>query len=73
MQSVDDELERIFLYDINNNNVLLDYIFDNTSSSDPNFSKINHLGKLERDASGNGVKYNIRITEHITNLIKNDL
>ena len=72
MQSVDDELERIFLYDINNNNVLLDYNFDNTSSSDPNFSKINHLGKLERDASGNGVKYNIRITEHITNLIKND-
>lgn len=72
MQSVDDELDRIFIYDINNNTVLLDYSIDNTSSSDPNFSKINHLGKLERDDLGNGVKYKIRITEHITNLVKKD-
>ncbi|MGB1270193.1 MAG: DUF4270 domain-containing protein [Flavobacteriaceae bacterium] len=72
MQFIDDELDRIFIYDINNNTVLLDYSFDNTSSPDPSFSKINHLGKLERDDSGDGVKYKIRITEHITNLVKKD-
>lgn len=72
MQSVDKELERIFLFDINNNTVLLDYTFDNTNSSDPNYSKTSHLGKLERDDSGNGVKYKIRITEHVTNLIRKD-
>jgi hypothetical protein len=72
MQSVDEELERIFLFDINNNTILLDYTFDNDSSSDMNEYKTNHLGRLERDDSGNGVKYKIRITEHVTNLIKKD-
>jgi hypothetical protein len=66
------EPERIFIYDINNNRVLLDYNFDISSNSDENFSKINHLGKLERDDTGAGVKYKIRITEHMTNLVKND-
>lgn len=72
MQSPDNEPERIFLYDIDNNTVLLDYQIDNTSSSDPSNSRINHLGKLERDDLGNGVKYNIRITEHVTNLVRKD-
>ena len=66
------EPERIFIYDIHNNRVLLDYNFDISSNADVNFSKINHLGKLERDDTGAGVKYKIRITEHMTNLVKND-
>lgn len=66
------EPERIFIYDIHNNRVLLDYNFDISSNSDENFSKINHLGKLERNDAGQGVKYKIRITEHMTNLVKND-
>lgn len=66
------ESDRIFLYDIVNNAVLLDYQFDNTSQTDTNLSELNHLGKLERDDLGYGVKYKIRITEHMTNLIKND-
>jgi len=66
------EPDRIFLYDIQNNKSLLDYQFDATSNSDTNLTQLNHLGKLERDASGNGVKYKIRITEHITDLIRND-
>ena len=66
------ESERIFLYDIENNKTLLDYQFDGTSDADTNLTQLNHLGKLERDASGNGVKYKIRITEHITDLIRND-
>ncbi|MGB0896603.1 MAG: DUF4270 domain-containing protein [Flavobacteriaceae bacterium] len=72
MQAHDTEPERIFIYDIHNNRVLLDYNFDISSNADENFSKINHLGKLERDATGNGVKYKIRITEHVTNLVKSD-
>jgi len=66
------EPDRVFLYDLENNKVLLDYQFDNTSESDTNLTQLNHLGKLERDASGFGVKYKLRITEHVTDLIRND-
>lgn len=72
MQGGETEPERIFIYDIHNNRVLLDYNYDLSSNSDENFSKVNHLGKLERDASGNGVKYKLRLTEHITNIVRND-
>jgi len=68
----ENEPERLFLYDMKNNKTLLDYQFDVTSNSDTNLTQLNHLGKLQRDASGNGVKYKIRITEHITDLIRND-
>lgn len=72
MQGGDSEPDRIILYDIDNNKVLLDYQFDNTSESNPNLTQLNHLGKLQRDASGNGVMYKIRVTEHIADLIRND-
>jgi len=66
------EPERIFLYDIENNKVLVDYLIDEQSNEFPLFSKPNHLGRLERNASGKGVKYKIKITEHIKNIIKKD-
>jgi len=72
MQGGDDEPERILLYDTENNVVLLDYQFDNTSESDSNLTQLNHLGKLQRDESDNGVMYKISITEHIYDLIRND-
>lgn len=72
MQGGDSEPDRIILYDIDNNKVLLDYQFDNTSENNPNLTQLNHLGKLQRDASGNGVMYKIRVTEHIADLIRND-
>ncbi len=65
------EPERVFLYDIKNNKVLLDYLVD-ANVTEPLYSKVNHLGRLERDATGKGVKYKIMITEHIKNIIKND-
>jgi len=68
----ENEPDRIFLFDLENNKVLLDYQFDNTSESDTNLTQLSHLGKLERDASGFGVKYKLRITEHVTDLIRND-
>jgi len=66
------EPDRVFLYDMKNNKVLLDYQFDATNNTDENLTQLNHLENLERDASGNGVKYKIRITEHITDLVRND-
>lgn len=72
VQGGDSEPDRIFLYDIDNEKVLYDYLFDNTTGSGAIDSQLNHLGKLERDDSGNGIKYKIRITEHITDVIKND-
>lgn len=67
------EPERIFLYDLNNNRVLLDFQLDNqTSINDPINYKTNHLGRLERDALKNGESYKLRITNHISNLINKD-
>jgi hypothetical protein len=69
----DTEPERIFLYDIENNRVLLDYQFDSSATdNNPNTAVTNHLGSLQRDDSGYGIKYKIDVTEHITDLVRND-
>lgn len=69
------EPDRIFLYDLNNRKTLVDYIFDSSSSSfNPKLSKIVHGGLIERQdvENGRGIKYKIRITNHLRNLIAND-
>lgn len=67
------EPERIYLYDLNNNRILVDYQQDNlTTPDDPVNYKTTHSERLKRDASGNGESYKIRITNHISNLINND-
>ncbi len=69
------EPDRIYIYDTKNKNILIDYNFDSTDPVDPNNSKINHLGKLQRvssDKNSQGVKYKIKITEHIKNLLTKD-
>jgi hypothetical protein len=67
------EPERLFLYDLNNNTVLIDYQLDNyTPAGIPIDFKTNHLGRIQRDASGNGETYRFRITSHISNLINKD-
>lgn len=69
------EPNRIFLYDLNNRKTLVDYTFDFTSNSAyPKFSKYNHGGIIEKEDvdNGRGIKYKIRITNHVRNLIKND-
>lgn len=65
--------QRIYLYNMNDNIPLQDYREDKTvNASSPALSKIIHGGILERDDSGDGTKYKIRITEHINNLIRKD-
>jgi hypothetical protein len=70
-----DEPDRIFLYDMNNNIALADYFFETANTVNPRFSKLGHLGPLQRENSestGNGIRYKIRITEHLNNLILRD-
>jgi hypothetical protein len=69
------EPDRIYLYDLNNNTPLVDYFLDATNTGLPNNSKVNHLGALQREgglSSGAGIKYKLRITEHINSLLLRD-
>ncbi len=69
------EPDRIFLYDLNNRKVLVDYTFDFTTNSvNPKLAKYVHSGIIEKEDvdGGRGIKYKVRITNHVRNLIKND-
>ncbi|WP_347923546.1 DUF4270 domain-containing protein [Pontimicrobium sp. SW4] len=69
------EPDRVFLYDLNNNTALIDYFIDQSASGTTVNAKIDHLSPLKReddDPEGDGIKYKIRITEHIKNLFVND-
>ncbi len=69
------EPDRIYIYDTKNKTILSDYNFDTTDLVNADDSKINHLGKLQRvsaDKNAQGVKYKIKITEHIKNLLLKD-
>jgi len=69
------EPNRIFLYDLNNSKPLIDYSFDfSTNSLYPKFSKYIHGGIIQKEEvdNGRGIKYKVRITNHLRNLIKND-
>ncbi|WP_179021636.1 DUF4270 domain-containing protein [Winogradskyella forsetii] len=69
----ENEPNRLYLYDIENKRPLIDYVLDATNSTLPSFSKLSHLGILERDeTSEKGIKYKLKITEHINNLLIRD-
>ncbi|TAF11898.1 MAG: DUF4270 domain-containing protein [Flavobacteriia bacterium] len=74
MLNVSDEPERIYIYDATNNIVLLDYTYDSSTSSDPKNNKVVFGGIIERevDESKKGIKYTVRITEHIKSVLKVD-
>lgn len=65
------EAERIYLFDATNQKALADHVFDSSSSSNPKRSKASFGGIIERDATTakKGVKYKIRITQYITNIL----
>ena len=74
-QNIQDEPDRIYLYNFEQNTALIDYFLDQSVSSTTINAKINHLEPLTRDGdslNGEGVKYKIRITEHLNNLILRD-
>jgi hypothetical protein len=69
------EPQRIYLYDVQNNRPLIDYYLDATVfSSNTKLNKYIHGGLLEKEDvdNGRGIKYKIRITKHIANLVKQD-
>lgn len=65
------EAERLYLFDATNQKPLADYFFDTSTSSNSKRNKLIHGGIIVRDDTGSekGVKYKIRITQHINNLI----
>lgn len=68
----DTEPERLTVYNINNNTVLVDYFLDPTSANEPIDAITKHMGRIERDSDDKGVSYKINLTHHISNLINKD-
>ena len=67
------EPDRITLYDLTTNAPIIDYFFDGTTSTtDPLNSSIIYSPKLERDSDENGVKYKIRLTEHVNSILQKE-
>ncbi len=66
------EPNRIYIYDKRNERPLVDYQQDVINNTLPEESIISHLGPLEKDSEGNGIKYRIRITSHINDLLLNN-
>ena len=67
-----DEPERIYIYDATNNIVLLDYKYDSSTSLNPKNNKVVFGGIIQRevDETKKGIKYTVRITEHIKSVLK---
>ena len=65
------EAERLYLFDATNQKALADYTFDATTNPNTKYNKLIFGGIIERDATSDkkGIKYKIRITQHINNLI----
>ena len=72
--------KRVYLYDVNNNRPLFDYYADaTTNTSDPKLNKRFHGGIVEevtvKNAEGQDItliRYKVRITNHINNLVNKD-
>ncbi|NJW52943.1 DUF4270 domain-containing protein [Salinimicrobium oceani] len=68
------EPERVYLYDINNNVMLADYVLDAQGQENNPASTSNnaHLAPLTRNENGEGLSYKVRITRHVNNVLNND-
>jgi hypothetical protein len=70
-----EEPDRIYIYDLNQETALVDYFLDQSTSSTQVNAKILHLEPLRRvndEPNGEGIKYKVRITEHLNNIIVRD-
>tara|TARA_B100001057_G_scaffold497338_1_gene601192 strand:+ start:1806 stop:3620 length:1815 start_codon:yes stop_codon:yes gene_type:complete len=66
------EPARLYLYNIEDQTPLIDYFIDNSTGNKEFDKKINHDGLLEYQSDKKGLKYKIRISEHIKNIVRND-
>lgn len=72
MNSIASEPNRIYLYDAKNQKPIADFYADvTTNGSYPKLNKRGFGGIIEKDATGKGLKYKIRITEYLKSCIKN--
>jgi hypothetical protein len=70
-----EEPDRIYLFDPNEKTALIDYFLDQSVSDTQINAKILHLEPLRRvddEPDGEGIKYKVRITEHLNNIIIRD-
>jgi hypothetical protein len=66
------EPKRIYLYNLDDNVPIVDYVSDGTSSSNPLLNKAIYSGIINIDpTTKRGTTYKIRLTNHIRNMIKN--
>lgn len=71
--SGDTEPERIYIFNVDTGEVLIDFQADPTSNAaNPIVSIIEHLEPIARDSDDNGEFYKIKLTRHIINLINED-
>ncbi len=70
----DDEPQRIYIFDATNNKVIVDYSYDSSSSFNPKNNKVVFGGIIQRetDEPKKGIKYTVRLTEHIKSVLKVD-
>jgi len=69
MANAEYEPFRVYLYDATNNKPLLDYHADISNGSTSKFDKFVHGGIISKDSNGKGVKYKIRITDYMNNVL----
>jgi len=73
MQGGAAEPERIYLYNLDTNEPLIDYSFDQTfNQAAPLNSVSSHSGRLVRNEDKNGISYKLRITEHVNRILNKD-
>lgn len=76
--SYQNEAERIYVFDATNHKPILDYYADNSTASNVKKNKSSFGGIIERETLADefnrkrGIKYKVRITEYIRQLIKNE-
>ena len=66
------EPSRLFLYDIESKAPVIDYFIDQSQGQKQKDQKAVHSGLIEIDEDKKGIKYKIRISEHVKNIIRND-
>ena len=66
------EPSRLFLYDIESKAPVIDYFIDQSQGQKPKDQKAVHSLLIEIDEDSKAIKYKIRISEHVKNIIRND-
>ncbi|WP_298140895.1 DUF4270 domain-containing protein [Flavobacterium sp.] len=69
-----EEPYRVYLYDLDNRRPIYDYYTDFSTRANTKFNKALHGGIIDTQKveGGRGIRYKIRLTNHVRNLIKND-